>query len=271
MASGLLRHIAVNIGAGLATGISIGFPSRKRYRSTQPNFTPVISRIEEIETRVARVEFAPTPMAPSPEEIDALGTLVSSQTEDIASLREAIEKTEARNAAQAEAFAGKMARVEQQVPLIIEAAVNSRIDELESKLRGEFQQIHHRTVDAFAEAIEKRVIGRITTLENSLVEQSQSIASLHEKSLKTDDNLQRLLEAVERLCSRAEAHAQIAVPRPASPLPPPPKSEPELEPEMEFAGARQNVRHDPPLSGRGLRAVGVALVGLAVLGFRLFR
>jgi chromosome segregation ATPase len=264
MASRLLRHIAVTIGAGLATGFSIGSVARKTRRSTPANFAPVLTRIEDIETRVARVELAPAPVIPSPEEIAALSTLVSSQTEDIASLRQAIEKIEARNAAQAEAFAQKLALVEQQVPAHIEAAVNSRIAELEHKLRGEFEQIHHRTVDAFTESIEKRVVGRIAALENSLVEQSQSIAGLREKSLKTDDNLQRLLEAVEKLCARAEAQAQIMTPRPAPPPPPTLAS----EHEMEFAGAP---RHESRSSGLSMKAAGMAIVGLAFLGFRLFR
>lgn len=255
MASRLLRHIAVTIGAGLATGIGIASVSRKPRRRAAPSFAPVLTRIEDIETRVARVEKLPAPVLPSPEEIEALGTIVSSQNEEIASLRETIERIEARNAEQVEAFAKKLALVEEQVPAHIEAAVDARIADLEHKLRGEFEEIHHRTVDAFAENIEKRVVDRIRSLESSLAEQSQSIAVLREKSLHTDDNLQRLLDAVEKLCARAESQAYIA-----PPPPPMPKPEPEPEPELQMSG-----------SGWSMKAFGMALVGLGVIGLRLLR
>lgn len=285
MANRLLRNIAVHIGEGLAAGFhpSLAAPQTRRQVS---NLTPILTRIEDIESRVARVEMSPAPDAPSPEEIQALGTLVSSQSEDIAGLREAIERIEIRNAEQAEAFGQKVALVEQQVPAQIESSVNARMAELEQRLRGEFQEIHHKTIDSFVETIESRVIGRIAALEHSLEEQSQSIGALREKSLKTDDNLQRLLEAVEKLCARAEVQAQAVVP----PTPPEPQREQddlgshydrmwaqettaacnvvEPEPELAFAGP---VRNSPPPRRGGMRAVGVAVLGLAVLGFRLFR
>ncbi len=299
MANRLLRHIAVKIGAGLATGFILSSANR-RPRRPAPNLSPILTRIEDIESRISRVELAPQPAVPSPEEIAALGTLVSSQSEDIASLRQSIEGIESRNAAQAEVFGRKVALVEKQVPAHIEASVNAKMAELEQKLRSEFQEIHYKTVDMFVETIEKRVVGRISAIENSLVEQSQSIVSLREKSCKTDDNLQRLLEAVEKLCARAEAQAQIPVHQP----PPPPEARPvaethlspeapraqgsfeshyrqalaretertretqaEAEPGLAFAGAGRN----SPVDRRGMKTVGVALAGLLFLGFRLLR
>ena len=282
MANRLLRSIAVQIGEGLATGFSRSRTTPQKRRQV-PNLTPILTRIEDIESRVARVELHPAADTPSPEEIQALGTLVSSQSEDIAGLRQAIERIEIRSAEQVEAFGQKVAQVEQQVPAHIEASVTARMTELEQRLRGEFEEIHHKTIDAFVETIESRVVGRITALENSLAEQSQSIVVLREKSVKTDDHLQRLVEAVEKLCVRAEVQAQAAtVPTPA-PLPeverapenfapryqPEPEPEPEPEPQLEYAFAGPVWRPAP--TRRGMRAVGVAILGIAVLGFRLFR
>ncbi len=121
MANRLLRHIAVKIGAGLAAGFSLT-PASRRGRRSAASATPILTRIEEIENRVARVEVAPIPNLPSPEEIAALGTLVSAQNEDIAGLRQAIERIESRNAAQAEVFGQKVAMVEQQLPAISKPA-----------------------------------------------------------------------------------------------------------------------------------------------------
>ncbi len=175
--------------------------------------------------------------------------------------------------------------------------MNAKIEELEHRLRGQFTEIHHQTVDTFVETIERRVVGRISAIENSLVEQAHSIVSLREKSLRTDDNLQRLLEAVEKLCGRAEIQAQIVMPPPPpSPepqpiekhsLPEPPKQpetfethyrealhrqtgetgEAERQPEWAVAGGGLNAS----MPGRSFRTVGVALVGLAFIGFRMLR
>jgi hypothetical protein len=310
MANRLLRTIAVTIGAGLAVGLGRKLAARRTSPSAA-HLTPILDRLDDIENRVAAVESSPsTPALPAPEEIEAIGTLVSSQSEDIATLRQDILRIERRNAEQVEAFGQKVALMERQVPASIEASVNAKMAELEQKLRGEFHDIHYRTVDAFSETIEKRVIGRINALENNLIEQSRSIGTLREKSFRTEDHLQKLLEAVEKLCARAEAQTQSSISQleravqPPAPPPPPetptprqahsaeeaagaagstpeiqppepavepvPDSEPEpqTEPEMAFAGTMP----EPDLSiRRGFKPLGMAILGLAIIGFRLIR
>src|ERR1700730_10994592 len=104
MANRLLRSIAVKIGAGLGTGRSLTLGSRPTRRQSH-NLQPILTRIQDIESRVYRVELAPSPLvAPVPEEIAALGTLLSSQSEDIAGLRQDILKIERRDAELSEAF-----------------------------------------------------------------------------------------------------------------------------------------------------------------------
>src|SRR5689334_13847732 len=139
MANRLLRGIAVSIGAGLAVGLGRKLASRPAPRPA-PNLSPILTRLDQIETRVMRVELAEPPVPqplPAPEEIEALGTLVSSQSEDIAGLRQDLLRIEQRNAEQAEAFGQKVALLEQQVPSHIEASVAAKMAELERKLRGE--------------------------------------------------------------------------------------------------------------------------------------
>ena len=274
MANRLLRNIAVSIGAGLAAGFGRTIASRQPRRPT-PKLHPLLSRLEDIEGRVSRVELAPSVTAPAPEEIAALGTLVLSQSEDIASLRQQLERIERRNAEQSEAFGQKVALVEQQVPAHIDASVSAHMEELEQRLRGEFQQIQQRTVDAFTDRIEQRVIGRIAQLENSLDEHSQSITALREKSLKTDDHLNRLLEAVEKLCVRVEAKAQMPVPPPtAAPAPVQESFATHYQRALAQATETPSVNgHAPPAPAprRDVKPVGMAILGLAILGFRLMR
>jgi len=271
MASRLLRNIAVSIGAGLAAGFARRVVPQSAPRRSA-NFYPILDRLENIETRVARVELTPPPIVvPEPEEIEALGTLVSSHAEDISSLREELARIERRNSLQAEAFGDKIAQLECQVPLQIEARIAARIAELEHRLRGEFQEIHYRTVDAFAETIENRVVNRINVLENSLIEQSRSIVSLREKTAKTDDSLQRLLQAVEKLCERAEGKAQVQLVTPDEPAPTPvPAAPPEepIEPAAERFRHYVAQRSEVP---RGFKPVGMAILGLALIGFRLIK
>jgi hypothetical protein len=283
MANRLLRNIAVTIGAGLAVGIGRSLVSRPVRRPT-PNWQPILTRLETIESRVTRVEMAP-PVLPvqAPEEIAALSTLVSSQSEDITALRHDLLKIETRSAQQVEAFGQKVALLERQVPTHIETAVSSKVAELEQKLRSEFQEIHHRTVDAFAEAIENRVVNRISALESSLVEHSQSIGTLRERSLKTDDNLNRLLDAVERLCARAEAQTQIVAASAAQvEAPLAPTVAPVVQPPESFAShLQQAMEHQPepepepalaaPAAKREFKSLGMAILGLAFLGLRLIR
>ncbi len=306
MANRLLRNIAVSIGAGLASRIGRSPAFRPATRPT-PNLYPILDRLENIESRVSRVELAPSPIAmAAPEEMEALGTLVSSQSEDIAALRHDLLNVERRNAEQVEAFGQQIALLEHQVPVHIEASIAAKMQELEQRLRGEFQEIHYRTVDAFAETIEKRVVHRINLLENSLIEQSRAISSLRDKSLKTDDNLQRLLEAVDKLCARAEAQSQNplfrvepavapeqhAATQPAPVQRPVPAQQPvsaSTEPTNRGLHVAPDVHHyhpdfesarevDVPLNGhhspaprRGLKPVGMAILGLALLGFRLIK
>ncbi len=311
MRKGLLRSIAVGIGAGLAVGIGSRLAARQSRRPTS-NLNPILDRLEDIESRVKRVELTPSVgPPPAPEEIEALGTIVSFQSENIASLRQDILRIERRNAEQVEAFGQKVALLEQQVPVHIEASVSAKMAELEHRLRGEFNEIHYRTVDAFAETIEKRVVGRITALENSLIEQSHSIVSLKEKSFRTDDNLNRLLDAVEKLCARAETQSNIALlqpemrvsppeapaashpstapalppqvhvetqrqwqpPEESAPPPPPETVTPKIEPEPEVAFAVNggSARKPEGSSRSGFKPVGMAILGLAILGFRLIR
>src|SRR5579871_6004223 len=132
MANRLLRRIAVTIGAGLAAGIGRKLVTRQIFRvAPDPS---ILLRLDEIESRVSRVEIAPQMVSsPSAEEIEALSTLVSSQREDIVALRQDIQRIERRNAEQAETFGQKVALIEHQLPAHIETSVNSKMADLEEK------------------------------------------------------------------------------------------------------------------------------------------
>ena len=75
MANRLLRNIAVTLGAAVADGIARN-RSLQVTRPAPPTFSPILTRLEQVENRVTHFEILPAPIAaPSPEEIQALGTL----------------------------------------------------------------------------------------------------------------------------------------------------------------------------------------------------
>lgn len=242
------------------------------------------------------MELAPPAVAgPSPEEIEALSTLVFTQRSDLSALRSDLLAIEQRQAEQVASFSQKLAQVEQHFPTEIEARVNARMAELESKLRVEFEDIHARTVDAFARTIETRVVDRIARLEQNLMSQSQAIVSLRERSNQTDEHLQKLLGAVERLCERAELQSKIQI-LPESPgrhsaapvLPEDPAlpdtnfasmyqreldrtSLPEPKPELVYAVASAGSA-SPRATRRGGGSFALSLLGIAAfVGSRLIR
>jgi hypothetical protein len=97
----------------------------------------------------------------------------------------------------------RITQLENRMPVEIAAAVEPRLAELGRKLEKDFEQFQSRTLDALAGTLEAR-LHRISGLESSLSGQSEAIAELREKSLRTEQNIEKLLLAVERLCERTE-------------------------------------------------------------------
>jgi cytochrome c-type biogenesis protein CcmH/NrfG len=66
-------------------------------------------------------------------------------------------------------------------------------------------------MEALVQAIQGAVVQRISAVETSLIEQSQAIGSLREASLRTDQNLRKMLEGIEKLQEqRAKIPARIS-------------------------------------------------------------
>ncbi len=111
----------------------------------------------------------------------------------------------------------KFTHLESEVSQEIDARLDSRMRHLEERLHQDFSQAHHLALDAFVKAVETKVVQRISALEENLTGQSEAIAGLREKSLRTEENIRNMLAAVQSLSEGIQtANAAPVTAAPAS-------------------------------------------------------
>jgi hypothetical protein len=177
---------------------------------------PLLDRLERLEARVdsiAQLQTAPGPSAagatenPSSDYAAAIADLerrVNENSRELELLRRSITEAEGR---MTESVASAERRLEQtraELPALIEPNVTARIDVLRSRFTAEIEQAHQRTLEVFERTISEKISSRIDSIENALAEQAGSIEALGVRAAETDNNLQRLVTAIERLCERAQ-------------------------------------------------------------------
>lgn len=88
---------------------------------------------------------------------------------------------------------------------LLESTLAPHIDDLRSRLNAEMQESMDARLDEFEKSIDSKVSTRISALENALIEQSSVITVLSKRAVEAEENFQRLIAAVERLCEQKEA------------------------------------------------------------------
>ncbi|MDQ6700807.1 MAG: hypothetical protein M3Z36_11565 [Acidobacteriota bacterium] len=299
MSNSLLRGLAVTFGAGLAFGIGtkLGRNSTPKRTDSILDLEPLVDRLDTIEDRIQSVEkrFSNPAQTAVPaaehsahevpdRDFGELDARLSAQTRQLEDLRGEILTVESRSATQVAAFREKLSDVEAKLPAQIEASIGERISALEQRLQADFQQTHSRTVDMFVQTIESKVVQRISALEQSLAEHSHTIFGLREKSLSTDENLQKLLAAVEKLCNQTAVRND---PSPKSPPPPSSSVMPDTPKPFSLHLATElsrvtapvpTLRPEPPpppptaeTRTRGPLALSILAISLSLLGIRFSR
>lgn len=252
MIKSLLKTLAISFGGGLAlgAGLKLGQGSAKERAGAEVDLNPLLDRLDDVEDRIIKVESSvssrPAGGAPpvsdetAPEarvtDAGSMESVLADQSARLASharemtgLRHEMQAVDLRRADQMAELGRKVEHLELRLPQIVEVNVGLRFDEIEQKLQKNFEEAQSRSMDSFVQAIQTRVVQRISTLETSLVEQSQAIGKLCEASSKTDENLQKMLAGIEKLCDQSrpppppqtmswtETLAQsVAAPRPAA-------------------------------------------------------
>jgi len=87
---------------------------------------------------------------------------------------------------------------------LLETALTPQIDQLRSRLSSEMQESMDARLNEFEQSIDKKVSTRIAALEQALIEQSSVITVLSKRAVEAEENFQRLIAAVERLCEQKE-------------------------------------------------------------------
>ena len=243
MANLFFKSLALTVGGGLAVGlgIKIGQSSPPAHAPAEPiDFGPVLDRIEGVENRIVVVESAlkePGPMViPSVQELE---DRVHAQSSEVEALRAAIQRATEVHDSRIDKLSYAVDSLESKLPGLIDQSIKPKFEELHERVQREMQETASQTLEIFADRIQSRVVEKITSMEGDLGRQSEAINDLRDYSLKTDQNLQRLLAGVENLADkinrkfdapaeapRATPAARTAPPAPlVTPTPPAPVAE----------------------------------------------
>ena len=242
MANRILKGLAVAAGTGLAMGFTSGRAGRVRvplaaYHPPAPsihplpsdapadeflNIEPLLDRLERVEARVESIGQQPPQsnhVSPDlPFDLSAavadLERRVDENTHELALLRDSITAAERHATESAASMQRNVEQVRAEIPALVERHVAARIDALENRFAAEIEQSHQRTLEMFERAIDEKISSRIGSIERALAEQAGSIESLSLRTTETDNNLQRLVSAIEKLCERA----QLISPAPEQPF-----------------------------------------------------
>src|SRR5712692_3550277 len=216
----VLKTLAITFGGGLAlgAGFRLGQESRKSSKDQNFEIDPLLSRLKSVENRIIQIEttartaqhsaphvesVTPAPVAQS---LAAFETKLATQVSEVDRLRNQVRSVDQR-----------LNELDSHLPVIVQSTVDVRFHEVETRLQQEFEQAQSRSMEAFVSTLQDKVVDRISTLEVNLAEQSHAIGSLRDASLKTDENLQKMLLGIDRLVEQTRTPAP---PPPLAPAPP---------------------------------------------------
>jgi hypothetical protein len=220
--SRLLRRIAIAAGASLGTvGAALKAPrtSRPRARRRSEHFdkardfevvtvTPAETleeRLGRLEARVAEAELAGASSVEALAAIPELDRRLLEQGGRLELLHASVEEAEKRSLGTLEMVQQNFNHFREEIPALVETNVTRQMADLESRLQAEAKENWSRSMAFLEETIERKVSDRLGVLEKALMEQSASIGALRVRAEETDSNLQRLVNAVERIIQRGVA------------------------------------------------------------------
>lgn len=204
MSSKIIRRIAVVLGAGMALGAtsaSFRQSAKRRKTASTPaaasadvlSIEPLLDRLEVLESRIANLPVD-LQIAPSPEPI--------ARAEDFSELRSRIAEHEARAERAAERMEARFAGIRAEVPVLLEQGLTARIEQLRIRLMADLEERQETALRNFETALDEKVSRSIAGIEKKLAEQSAVLASITTRSAQTDEHLQRLIGAVQKLLDR---------------------------------------------------------------------
>jgi TolA-binding protein len=167
---------------------------------------PILDRLDEIDNRVARMEVGDEPVPSDPR-----GWLSTQLADTLRDPRSGGDVALGRSVTDLEA----------RLPELIEGAVTRRFQQMAGKLQQEIEETHVRTLETFVKNIQVKLVKRVAALETDMGKQAEAMNQMRESSLRTEDNLSRLITGVDKLAqelpkrlapSVSEAHVQEPAP-----------------------------------------------------------
>lgn len=205
---------------------------------------PILDRLDEIDTRVARMEVGAEPVPPDPRR------WLNNQLEDSLS---------GDRSDKGLSFARRenMGTLEARLPELIEEAVTRRFQQVSGKLQQEIEETHVRTLETFVRNIQVKLVQRISALESDMSKHTEAMSQLQQDSLRTEDNLSRLINGVDKLAQ--ELPRRLAATSSGTPPTAPPDAEANAAPPK--PRKRLDNRHD-----RIVKIIWAAVPAVILLG-----
>src|SRR5713226_2886585 len=229
MMKSVLKTLAISFGGGLALGAGMRLAQGPAKDRSEPRagLDPLLARLKNVESRIVEMEsaerVAPVASAPAPavfaeKTLAAFESKLAAQLTDVEQLRAEIRRVDER-----------LGDFDVQLPVLIQSTVDVRFREVEETLQRDFEEAQNRSMAAFVDTLQTKVVERISTLETNLVQQSSAIGKLRDASLRTDENLQKMLVGIEKLVAQTKVlQPEPSVSPPPAPQQPPPKAEPAM-------------------------------------------
>ena len=230
MANSILKGIAIAAGTGLAMGVSSGRQNSPRSfshpRTSEGDdvlyIEPLLDRLEDVESLLENIrQHQNSQQTKVPEHYASrmadLDRRVEQYGRDVALLREEAAAAERRSADTVAFLERKVREAREEIPVVVERSLTARLEEVRARFDAEMARSQQRTLEMFERAIDEKITSRIGAIEKRLDEQATSIEALQTRAAETDQNLQKLVSAIERLCERAQL--VTPAPNPYAPAP----------------------------------------------------
>lgn len=212
MVKKFMTGVAISVGAGLALTVTTRAARKSLWHpaKSEGTLTPVTIRVH---TALPRNEQTGTDLIRTSDNIAAVKGHSSLPTEaeelalatanthsaELAEIRVLIESMEQRSTEMMSTVNQRIDDLQNHLPRFIDVKVTSRIREVEERLRTEFQDEQSRTLDAFLQTLEHKVLPRISVIEEAVGAQGAEIGHMRQRIEKTDETLDRVLDRIEKV------------------------------------------------------------------------
>lgn len=206
-----IAGLAISVGAGVALQANSRSNQRGVCRPAKAGepMIPVTIRVHTAASRATdaiKEEFFRTEAATAGEKHHTAAEtrelenrLASERSAELAEIRMMVESLDRRNGEMMTGVNQRIDELQNDLPRFIDVKVTSRIREAEDRLRSEFQDEQSKTLDAFLQTLESKVLPRLTVVEQAVGSQGQEIGAMRMRMDSTEEAINRVVHRIERM------------------------------------------------------------------------